>query len=187
MNKVEYPAHADANSLAHLNGGIHQKAMETFLEVLRIEGVLRPALKAAKINRTILRQWQAENPEFAAECNEALEEAMDIAEEELRRRALKGTQKLVLVKGQPVPLRNVETGEIELDENFEPIMMTETVHHDRLLETYIKGNRTRYKDKVTENEISINADSASAKNGIKIHFVEPKTIEHKDDEDDFLS
>ena len=173
---IEYPEFPDAESLAYLQAGKDTEKMELFLRELARTGVLSPALKAAGINRVTLNRWRTENGEFNALYTEAIQEATDMVELELRKRALHGITRKVLFKGMHVPMRDAE-GEVMKDENGEVIWMTETVYSDKLIELYIKGNRQNYREKSSDTNIQLTGSphviSGAKQDGLKITFVEP--------------
>jgi len=84
--------------------GISQRttdhARQTFLETLRDTANASAAARAASVNRRTGYNWRDENPEFAADWDEALEEATDALEAEARRRALDGVAKPVFYQGE---------------------------------------------------------------------------------------
>ena len=84
--------------------GISQRttdhARETFLHTLRDTANVSAAARAASVNRRTVYCWRDENPEFAADWDEALEEATDTLEAEARRRALDGVAKPVFYQGE---------------------------------------------------------------------------------------
>ena len=84
--------------------GISQRttdhAREVFLQTLRDTANVSAAARAANVNRRTVYVWRDETPEFAADWDEALEEATDTLEAEARRRALKGVAKPVFYKGE---------------------------------------------------------------------------------------
>jgi hypothetical protein len=83
--------------------GISQRATDharkTFIETLRETANVSAAARAADINRRTAYNWRDDNPEFAADWDEALEEATDALEAEARRRALQGVAKPVFYQG----------------------------------------------------------------------------------------
>lgn len=84
--------------------GISQRttdhARHTFLETLRDTANVSAAARAASVNRRTVYSWRDENPDFAADWDEALEEATDALEAEARRRALDGVAKAVFYQGE---------------------------------------------------------------------------------------
>ncbi len=85
----------------------------------------------------------AEDPEFRVEVSDALSLAPGQAEEALFDRAVNGTQKPVMYRGEPVPRRYPEGHELEgqvvLDENGDPVYHIVTEYSPRLLEIYLRG------------------------------------------------
>ena len=50
-------------------------------------------------------------------------------------------------KGEPVPKRNLLTGEPEVDDDFNPIYYTRNVKSDALLQFFLKSKRAEFRDK----------------------------------------
>ena len=110
-------------------------------------GIVLPACEAASISRSTYYKWRELYEDFDIECEEALQEAIDRAELELRSRAVIGIEEPVLFKGEPVWKRDPNTGELLLDADFNPIPFTINRRSDRLLEIYMKAQRNQYRDK----------------------------------------
>lgn len=75
---------------------------ELFLAALRKAPHITAAAKAAGWNRSWAYRLRERDSEFAAAWDDALEEALDLCEEELHRRAFKGTLKPVFQGGEQV-------------------------------------------------------------------------------------
>lgn len=117
-----------------------------FLRSFAKHGVVGPAIREADIERATLDTWR-QDEEFEALMAQALEEAVDEAEVELRRRAVHGTVRLLFHQGSPIWKRDPTTGEVLTDDNFDPIAYTENERSDALLQFYLKANRAKYADK----------------------------------------
>ena len=77
-----------------------------FLQALRDTGVVRHACETAKVPyRTAYRHREQEEA-FAADWDEALEQAADLMELEARRRAVEGVEKRVYHKGEEIDVVN---------------------------------------------------------------------------------
>lgn len=85
--------------MAGLSQRTTDHARKLFLDTLRATANISAAARAADINRRTAYTWRDENPEFAADWDEALEEATDALEAEARRRALDGVAKPVFYQG----------------------------------------------------------------------------------------
>lgn len=72
-----------------------QRARAQFLDELRQRGNVSDAAKAAGMARETFYKWRADDEEFAAAWNEALEEATDTMEREAWRRAVEGVDEPV--------------------------------------------------------------------------------------------
>lgn len=120
---------------------------DVFLKSFADVGIVLPACEAAGISRSTYYKWRDLYEEFDIACEEALQEAIDRAEMELRTRAVQGIEEPVLFKGEPVWKRDPNTGDILLDDDFNPIPFTINRRSDRLLEIYMKAQRQQYRDK----------------------------------------
>lgn len=78
------------------------KWSKAFLTSLSKLGVVGHAAKAAKISRTSAYNLRSEDKDFAAAWDVALNDAIDIAEKEAWRRAVKGCKKPVYQGGERV-------------------------------------------------------------------------------------
>lgn len=72
---------------------------ETFLVVLRETDNVTEAARTAGVPRRTAYEWREADPDFAARWDEAVEEALDAMEREVRRRGLEGVDKPVFYQG----------------------------------------------------------------------------------------
>lgn len=121
-------------------------AQEKFLEALAIHGVHTTAAKMAGVGLSTTKAWR-KDPAFELRCDEALEEAADEAENELRRRAIHGAPQQLTYKGQLMYERDPASGELLLDDDFKPIPIWVNQKSDRLLEVLVKALKASYRDK----------------------------------------
>lgn len=132
------------------------------LEALRNIPVLSHACRAAGIARSTMHEARASDPEFEAAVQEAMEEGIDRAEQELYRRAVVGYEEPLTHQGHLTyhVKRNPETGRVEMDENGvpllaldergQPIPVTVRKHSDALLALFVKGRRKKVYAERTE-------------------------------------
>ena len=73
----------------------------TFLETLRQSANVSDAARRAGLSRGAAYSLRAVDPAFRAAWDDALEEALDALEAELRRRAIEGVEKPVFYGGKP--------------------------------------------------------------------------------------
>lgn len=71
-------------------------ARDKFIAELRKRANVSDAAKAAAIGRTTAYRWRADEPEFAAQWDEAIETAIDAMEREAHRRAFVGVKKPII-------------------------------------------------------------------------------------------
>lgn len=161
---------------------------EVFIENYALHGVVTVACAAASISRSCYYQWCENDEDFAIACEDARECAVDLAEFELRNRAVDGVEEPVLFKGEPVWRRDPVTADVLLDDDFNPIPFTINRRSDRLLEVYMKANRNQYRDKGSL-EVT-GKDGGAIETQFEVTYVLPsgkteedyKVIEHQQDE-----
>jgi len=78
------------------------KKAAKFLAALQRTGNVSRACKAEGIGRRTAYEWREADAEFAQQWDEAVEDGLDNAEQELYRRAVKGTLKPVFQGGKKV-------------------------------------------------------------------------------------
>lgn len=101
---------------------------ESFLETLRQTGNVGVAAEIINVYRTTPYQWKKKDPAFAKRWEEALDAAADVAEAEVRRRAVEGWDEPVFYKGEVVGYTKK--------------------YSDRMLELHIKALKPeKYRDK----------------------------------------
>lgn len=79
-----------------------EEAREKFLRALRETGVVAAACAAAGITRPTAENYRKAYPDFAEAWEDAKLDAADALEEEARRRAVMGVERVILYKGDPV-------------------------------------------------------------------------------------
>ena len=77
-------------------------AVDHFLETLSRTGNSSAACQASHLTRRFINRMRENDPVFARDYNEAMEEAADLLEAEAWRRALEGVPQLLVKAGQPV-------------------------------------------------------------------------------------
>lgn len=75
---------------------------QAFLDALRDVGIVRDACRAARVGRSTVYQHRTDDPAFAAAWDEAVEDALDLAERELLRRGRDGVDRPVYQGGEMV-------------------------------------------------------------------------------------
>ncbi len=93
----------------------HTGKQESFLAAYRLCGNVRMACEVAGCNRsTHGHEWRAD-PEYMVKFEEAKQEAADRLEQEARRRAVEGLQRLKFHEGQAItiPCRKTDPGALE--------------------------------------------------------------------------
>lgn len=165
------------------NARVREAKKKKFLEAFAKTGIVTPALKTAKIGgRSTLSRWLLDDENFRTLYKEAAEEAADTIELELRTRAIQGLDEVVMYRGEPVWRRNAD-GQVQLDENFNPIPLTVSRKSDRLLEAHIKAHNVRYRDKT---DITLmGAGGGPVKGALTVTFVKAlgNGSEGKDEDD----
>lgn len=120
-----------------------------FLAALRETGVVRDALEAAGIGRSVVYARKDADPAFAAAWADALEDAADLLEREAIRRARTGVREPVIYKGQlcGVWVDGAGLPVAEGTPGATMIPLSVTKYSDGLLIFLLKGARpAKYKD-----------------------------------------
>lgn len=125
-----------------------------FLEQLAAGRVPAVACKNCDLGYTTVQEWRREDPVFAAQWSEAVEEGVDLLEAEARRRAEEGHDRPVFQGG-------IKVG-------------TERVYSDALMQTLLKGRRKQVFSERTE---VTGADGGPQKMDIEVTFVSGKAKE----------
>ena len=112
-----------------------------FIEDYALHGVIARSCRVVGISRSRYRKWIDEDEVFDLLHKDARDDAIDEGEYELRRRAIEGHNEPIFYQGNPVWKRDPATGEVLLDEDFEPVQLTVRKVSDKLLELYLKANR----------------------------------------------
>lgn len=137
--------------------GKHYDWKPVFLAALREVPVLTWAATQAGIQRTTVYRAKESDKDFAADMEDAMEDGIDKAEQELFRRAVTGFEEPVIDKGA-LAYRHVyttdENGELQarvmLDEQGQPVPLTVRKHSDGLLSLLLKGRRKKIYAERTE-------------------------------------
>ena len=74
----------------------NRETIDLFLEKLRNSGNVRSSCRAAGVGRTTVYRWRKKWATFAAEWDEAKEDACDLLEEEAWRRAMEESDRLLM-------------------------------------------------------------------------------------------
>jgi len=120
----------------------HMKGLLT--EAAKTAPSFRQACLQAGVNYSTGKKWRKEDEEFAKALAMADDERRDHLREEAQRRAVEGWEKPVLYKGEMVYHRDPVTKELLLDDDFNPIPLTEKVISDRILERVLEANVPEY-------------------------------------------
>lgn len=124
---------------------------EKFLARLREGFSILAACEASGLNRRVAYRHRETDPEFASAWDEALEEGTDRLEDEARRRAVDGVEKVVVSAGAIVEILDPETG------CKSPLMVT--TYSDRLLVKLLEARRpAKFRSGV---QVNMEADDAA--------------------------
>lgn len=98
-----------------------------FLATLKWTGNVRASHEAAGVSRASVYEWREQDETFKALWKAALDEAIDLLEEEAWRRGYHGVDKPIVYKGK--------------------VMSTYKEYSDRMLEILLKAHRKKFRDK----------------------------------------
>lgn len=124
-----------------------EKRQDLFLKAYSKCGIVGHACDAVGISRSTVHQWRDTDQEFKKRMLAAHEDALDLAELELRRRGIEGVEEPVIFSGKVVYKRDPYTGEIIVDDDGQPIPLTINRRSDRLLEVFMQAKRPEYNRK----------------------------------------
>lgn len=125
---------------------IRDARKRAFLDALAVTGTVTQACEAVGVSRKSFYNWKQDDKEFASYLKDAFAEASERLEQEARRRAVQGIEEPITNKDGFIWKRDPRTGDILLDDDFEPIPYTINKRSDRLLEVLLKGNHKKYRD-----------------------------------------
>lgn len=144
---------------------------QQIVDAFRKAPSLRSACLSVNCAPSTAYLWKNSDEDFNNALAEAREEYRDYLREMAQRRA-EGVEKVVIYKGEVMYRRNPLDGMLILDENFEPIVLTEIVHSDRILETLMTGNLPEHKRSGGVG-LSIGGGDGKVPTKIEVHFQEP--------------
>jgi hypothetical protein len=144
---------------------------ELIIDAYRTAPSLRSACAVADCPASTAYYWKNSDEDFAEALLEAREEYRDYLRDMAQKRA-EGIEKIVIYKGE-VMYRRDDLGNVMLDGNFEPIVLTEIVHSDRILEALMMGNLPEHKRSGGGIGMSIGGGDGRAPTTIEVHFQEP--------------
>lgn len=164
---------------------LREAKKQAALDGMRAHGTKTAAARAAGVGLSTLSAWYAneDDDSFKKALDMAEQEFVDDAVQELHKRAVTGDEQLVFFKGMPIPKRNPETGDPELDEDFEPVYYTRNVKSDRLLEVLLKSKRPEYREKYDLALMGPDGGAVKTDTRIEIVVVDPTAKKDEPEED----
>ena len=132
---------ADHRRMSNFSPPIKDARRSAVLAALAETGVVTSACRAAGVDRSTVFRWRQDDPEFAAEWEDALEQAADRFESEAIRRAVEGVE-------DPVFHQGVIVGHV-------------VKYSDNLLVNVIRAKREAYRNQGTV-QVNANVDIATA-------------------------
>lgn len=127
--------------IPNYNGNWHSR----FLKALAASGVVARACQAAGVSRGAVERARKTDADFSAAFDDAMEDALDFAEEELWRRAVHGDENPVIHQGRLCfDILRDENGNPVLDEDGNPQrgeQLTVRKYSDSLLQFLLQGRR----------------------------------------------
>lgn len=113
-----------------------------FLKGFATDGIVKTGLEAAGVTRDTLKQWRERHEWFEEAYKRALDDANDLIERELHRRAVHGVNEPITYQGQPTWVTN------PADPNGPPVMFTVKKYSDSLMPLLMKARKPQeYGDK----------------------------------------
>ena len=143
------------------------------LEGMLVSGTLAAASRKAGVSRSTIVNWRDTDPDFAEALAEAEETHVDDVVEQLKIRGVDGDEQIVYFKGEPIPKRDMETGEPLLDDDFNPIYHTRIIKSDDLLKFYLKSKRAEFREKTDLTLLGPGGGPVQTDNTVNVQFVMP--------------
>lgn len=141
---------------------------------------LASAARIAGVNAPTVYGWKKSCEKFQSALEEVRPIYGDTIREVIHQRAFEGYEKPVIYKGQLIWRRDPLTGDLELDDDFMPIPLTERVVSDRMLERLAGANLPEYAQTSGSSakvNVGLNAggDGTNIEAGVEIqvNFVDP--------------
>ena len=110
---------------------------ELVVKAYRTASSMSAAAREAGVSPELVYKWRQEDEDFVTAMDEARVEYVDYLRDLVEQRAV-GVERPVVYKGELVyrryPPGHPQHPDYILDDNFEPVPLTETVHSDRMLE-----------------------------------------------------
>lgn len=150
------PAKADAPSRYHSSAAIPPDATDRFLAALSEFGQVTYAANVCGMARRSLYERRKRDPEFA----EKWEDAIEAFEETLTQRVI--ATALHMGTGQWVAAIDTQTGEVELDDDFEPLMRFDCSNVDPRIAVKLMSLRMRDLNARTAPLVAVQNNSFSA-------------------------
>lgn len=107
-----------------------EKRYDVICQTFAAGGSIRMACEAAGISRQTITNWRKADPEFDQRCKDAIEDGIDLLEDEAKRRAVDGVDKGIYFQGDRIA--------------------TEKVYSDSLLTTMLRAHRAKYRTSAFE-------------------------------------
>ena len=162
----------------------HPKKAEV-IQAMAHAPTLSRAADISGVSPSTAHTWRRIDPVFQAALEEVRPLFVDSLRDVVHDRAVLGYQKPVLYKGQIQYQRDPRTGDLVLDENFEPMVLMERVHSDRLLERVLEANVPEYARQAASTNVNVAAGDGAQAGGVmvNVNFVDPPdwdTVEWQD-------
>ena len=138
---------------------------------IRDLGTIAEGARRSQVSRSSIRDWRMSDEDFDTSVKEALEDYRDSLTAEITRRGRDGHDEPVIHQGQ-VCYRTDIHGNVMLDDDFEPIVLTVKRHSDRLLELNAQAFDDRYRDR-SSLEVT-GSDGGPLESAITVTYVLPE-------------
>lgn len=112
-----------------------EKEREAFLAALREGASVSAAAKKAGVGRSTVYEWRNADEDFAKSWDDAYETGTDALEDEAKRRATVGVQRVKFYKGAPIYVPN------PADPDGDPVPYVEHEYSDTLLMQQLNARR----------------------------------------------
>lgn len=157
---------------------MYDESEDTFLHYLRQFGQVGYAASMTGLARRTFYQRRERHPNFA----DAWDDAIEAFEDELTTRVVQTG--LEMGTGKWVQCFNEETGDPELDDDFEPVYRFETQHVDPRVLNKLLGLRMKSMDGPSQTNVQVNNTTTVTATRNKPRLVRPSAV--SDDQHDTI-
>ena len=130
-------------------------SLECFIELMRAGYGPTYAARELNLSYDMIRREKKQNKDFAIAFEDARECLIDELEDRLIERAIKGTERPIVQKGERVYERDPKTGDLVLDDSGNPIPVVEHVYPDHIALAVLKANKRHVYGEKIQHDVQV--------------------------------